>query len=133
MQTNVSPGSGPELVRRVKTVRPQLPALLISGYTDQGIVHNGILDPGEVKRRSGSVGFRAQPGRDVRNLAVPGERGAVAGRAGAHELALAARDRERNVDECLGPIGIDVRHAIEFDRGRRRRILRSSDGGRVHR
>ena len=38
--------SGPELVRRVKLVRPRLPTLLISGYTDRALVHQGIRGSG---------------------------------------------------------------------------------------
>jgi lysophospholipase L1-like esterase len=50
--------------------RPGLPPPLV--IVDRN--HNGVLDPGEVKRRSRGLGFRAQPGKEVRNLAVPGER-----------------------------------------------------------
>jgi lysophospholipase L1-like esterase len=35
--------------------------------------HNGRLDPGEVRRTNGGLGFRSQSGRRARNLAVPGE------------------------------------------------------------
>jgi signal transduction histidine kinase/ActR/RegA family two-component response regulator len=38
--------SGPELVRRVRAVRPRLPTLLISGYTDRALVHQGIRGTG---------------------------------------------------------------------------------------
>lgn len=34
---------------------------------------NGVLDPGEVRRTSETIGFRAKPVRVARNLAVPGE------------------------------------------------------------
>jgi lysophospholipase L1-like esterase len=34
---------------------------------------NGVLDPGEVRRTRGGLGFRDDPSRGVRNLAVPGE------------------------------------------------------------
>jgi lysophospholipase L1-like esterase len=34
---------------------------------------NGVLDVGEVRRRSNGIGFRDDPDKDVRNLAVPGE------------------------------------------------------------
>ena len=34
---------------------------------------NGRLDRGEVRRAHGGLGFRSDPGRRVRNLAVPGE------------------------------------------------------------
>jgi two-component system, cell cycle sensor histidine kinase and response regulator CckA len=41
----VMPGlGGTTLVARLKTVRPSLKALYISGYTDNAIVHHGILD-----------------------------------------------------------------------------------------
>src|SRR5262245_61258025 len=50
--------------------RPGLPAPL----TFDDVNRNGVLDPGEVRRRARGIGFRSQPGRDPRNLAVPGER-----------------------------------------------------------
>src|SRR5262245_2014299 len=34
---------------------------------------NGVLDPGDVRRSSDSIGFRSKPVRNARNLAVPGE------------------------------------------------------------
>jgi len=42
----VMPGmNGRELAERLSTAYPRLKTLFISGYTDHGIVHNGILDP----------------------------------------------------------------------------------------
>jgi signal transduction histidine kinase/ActR/RegA family two-component response regulator len=38
--------SGPELVRHVKAVRPHLPTLFISGYTDRALIHQGHREPG---------------------------------------------------------------------------------------
>ncbi len=38
--------SGPELVRRLVSIRPDIKALFMSGYTDDTIVHRGILDEG---------------------------------------------------------------------------------------
>jgi PAS domain S-box-containing protein len=43
----VMPGtSGPELVKQLVQRRPELKALYMSGYTDEAIVHHGVLDPG---------------------------------------------------------------------------------------
>jgi PAS domain S-box-containing protein len=38
--------SGPELVERVRPIRPELRILYTSGYTDNAIVHHGALDEG---------------------------------------------------------------------------------------
>jgi PAS domain S-box-containing protein len=38
--------SGPELVRRITTIRPDLKILYISGYTDRALVHQGLRDRG---------------------------------------------------------------------------------------
>jgi CheY-like chemotaxis protein len=43
----VMPGmDGRELADRLRTIRPDLRVLYVSGYTDRGIVHEGELDPG---------------------------------------------------------------------------------------
>lgn len=42
----VMPGmSGQVLVKRLKKIHPHLKVLYMSGYTDNAIVHHGILDP----------------------------------------------------------------------------------------
>lgn len=43
----IMPGglNGKELADRVKEIHPRLPVLFTSGYTDNGIVHHGRLDP----------------------------------------------------------------------------------------
>jgi CheY-like chemotaxis protein len=38
--------NGPELMRRVKLVRPDLPVLFVSGYTDRALVHQGVRAEG---------------------------------------------------------------------------------------
>jgi CheY-like chemotaxis protein len=43
----VMPGaSGPELTRQLVGQRPALKVIYMSGYTEQGIVHHGVLKPG---------------------------------------------------------------------------------------
>ncbi|HEX9127649.1 MAG TPA: response regulator, partial [Gemmatimonadaceae bacterium] len=43
----VMPGaSGPELSRQLVQRRPALKVIYMSGYTDEAIVHHGVLDPG---------------------------------------------------------------------------------------
>ena len=39
-------GSGPELTRRVVEGRPALKVIYMSGYTEDAIVHHGVLNPG---------------------------------------------------------------------------------------
>jgi two-component system, cell cycle sensor histidine kinase and response regulator CckA len=38
--------SGPELVGRLKSLRPGLRVLYMSGYTDDAIARHGVLEPG---------------------------------------------------------------------------------------
>ena len=43
----VMPGaSGRELARRLADARPDTKVLYVSGYTDDAIVHHGMLEPG---------------------------------------------------------------------------------------
>ncbi|MBZ5702491.1 MAG: PAS domain S-box protein [Acidobacteriia bacterium] len=43
----VMPGlSGPQLVQKLTELRPGIKALYVSGYTQDAIVHHGVLDPG---------------------------------------------------------------------------------------
>jgi DNA-binding response OmpR family regulator len=37
---------GPELARRATELRPTLPVLFISGYTDEDIVRRGLIEAG---------------------------------------------------------------------------------------
>ena len=45
--------SGPDLARRMRQLRPRTKVLFMSGYTDNAIVHQGVLDPG--------IAFLAKP------------------------------------------------------------------------
>ena len=38
--------SGPELAQRLVVLRPDLKVLYVSGYTDDAIVHHGVVEPG---------------------------------------------------------------------------------------
>ena len=38
--------NGPQLVERVRTLRPDIKVLFMSGYTDEAIIQHGILDSG---------------------------------------------------------------------------------------
>jgi two-component system, cell cycle sensor histidine kinase and response regulator CckA len=38
--------SGPQLVQLVSAVRPTLPILYVSGYTDRALIHQGLRDEG---------------------------------------------------------------------------------------
>jgi phospholipase/lecithinase/hemolysin len=70
--------SAPALIARQAHVSLPQPLMTRPGVPPPFVIvdrnHNGVLDPGEVKRRSNGIGFRAQPKKEVRNLAVPGER-----------------------------------------------------------
>lgn len=38
--------NGPQLVERIRTSRPNIKVLFMSGYTDEAIIQHGILDSG---------------------------------------------------------------------------------------
>ena len=40
------PGPGRKLVDRLKVIHPETKVLYMSGYTDNAILHRGILEPG---------------------------------------------------------------------------------------
>lgn len=70
--------SAPALIARQAHVSLPQPLMSLPGLPPPLVIvdrnHDGALEPGEVKRRQNGLGFRAQPGRTARNLAVPGER-----------------------------------------------------------
>jgi lysophospholipase L1-like esterase len=70
--------SAPALIARQAHVSLPQPLMSRPGVPPPLVIvdrnHDGVLDPGEVKRRSNGIGFRSQPDKEVRNLAVPGER-----------------------------------------------------------
>jgi len=68
----VMPGiSGRELSERVKTIRPDIRVLFMSGYTDQAVVHHGILETDAVLlQKPFTVAALAAKLRDILNLEV---------------------------------------------------------------
>jgi hypothetical protein len=70
--------SAPSLIARQGGAKLTLPNMTPPGFPPPLVItdknHNGVLDPGEVRRRAKSIGFRSKPNDDAQNLAVPGER-----------------------------------------------------------
>jgi hypothetical protein len=70
--------SAPALIARQAGAKLTLPNMTPPGFPPPLVIvdknRNGLLDPGEVRRRAKSIGFRSKPNDDVQNLAVPGER-----------------------------------------------------------
>jgi PAS domain S-box-containing protein len=68
----VMPGiSGRELSERVKVIRPEIRVLFMSGYTDQAVVHHGILETDAVLlQKPFTVAALAAKLRDILNLEV---------------------------------------------------------------
>jgi two-component system, cell cycle sensor histidine kinase and response regulator CckA len=66
----VMPGiSGRELSERVKTIRPDIRVLFMSGYTDQAVVHHGILETDAVLlQKPFTVAALAAKLRDILNV-----------------------------------------------------------------
>jgi signal transduction histidine kinase/ActR/RegA family two-component response regulator len=69
----VMPGmSGTELHGRLRALRPGLRALFVSGYTDEAIVHHGILEPGtDFLQKPFTPGTLALRVRQVLDRAAP--------------------------------------------------------------
>src|SRR5262249_48486269 len=70
--------STPPIIARRAHASPPQPLMNGPGVPPQLAIfddnHNNALDPGEVRRPSGtSIGFRHSPDQRARNLAVPGE------------------------------------------------------------
>lgn len=68
----VMPGiSGRELSERVKSIRPGIRVLFMSGYTDQAVVHHGILESDAVLlQKPFTVAALAAKLRDILNLEI---------------------------------------------------------------
>src|SRR5881394_1352190 len=70
--------SAPALIARQAGAKLTLPNMTPPGFPPPLVIvdrnHDGLLDPGEVRRRAKNIGFRSKPNDDVQNLAVPGER-----------------------------------------------------------
>jgi len=68
----VMPGiSGRELSERVKAIRPEIRVLFMSGYTDQAVVHHGILESDAVLlQKPFTVAALAAKLRDILNLEI---------------------------------------------------------------
>jgi two-component system, cell cycle sensor histidine kinase and response regulator CckA len=68
----VMPGiSGRELSERVRAIRPEIRVLFMSGYTDQAVVHHGILETDAVLlQKPFTVAALAAKLRDILNLEV---------------------------------------------------------------
>ena len=68
----VMPGiSGRELSERVRAIRPGIRVLFMSGYTDQAVVHHGILETDAVLlQKPFTVAALAAKLRDILNLEV---------------------------------------------------------------
>jgi hypothetical protein len=69
--------AAPSLIARQAGVKLPLPSMSSPGvpppYNIVDANGNGILDPGDIKRRATGFGFRSKAFRSTRNLAVPGE------------------------------------------------------------
>jgi hypothetical protein len=70
--------SAPALIARQARVSLPQPYMSRPGFPPPLVIvdknHNGVLDPGDIRRKGRGIGFRSQPGREAHNLAVPGER-----------------------------------------------------------
>jgi DNA-binding response OmpR family regulator len=70
-------GSGPELAERLAAGRPEMRVLYMSGYTDDAIVHHGVMAPGiELLEKPFTPATLAKKVRDV--LDQPGTAAAAA-------------------------------------------------------
>jgi hypothetical protein len=70
--------SAPALIARQAGASLPQPYMSRPGFPPPLVIvdknHNGVLDPGDIRRKGHGIGFRSQPDREAHNLAVPGER-----------------------------------------------------------
>jgi len=70
--------AAPSLIARLGGAKLTLPNMSKPGFPPPLVIvdknHNGVLDPGEVRRKGKGIGFRSKSNDDAQSLAVPGER-----------------------------------------------------------
>ena len=65
--------SGPRLAVTLAPVRPEMKVLYVSGYTDNAIVHHGVLEPGTpFVQKPFTAGTLARKVREILDAVPPG-------------------------------------------------------------